>query len=58
MSDTQILVILTTVDAKKKFHPNISNLDSERQNKLIACNFLRIRLLQSGKRLEAPIKGI
>ena len=58
MSDTQILVILTTADAKKKVHPNISDLDSECQNKLIACNFLRIRLLQSGKRLKAPIKGI
>ena len=58
MSDTQILVISTTADAKKNVRPNISNLGPEHQNKLLACKILRIRLLQSGKCLKAPNEGI
>ena len=54
MSYAQIPVISTTVDAKKKIHPNISNLGSEHQTKLLVCRLLRIRLLQSGNCLKAP----
>ena len=54
MSDAQILVISTTVNAKK-VHPNASNLGSEHQNKFLTGKLLRIRLLQSDKCLN---KGI
>ena len=58
MSDAQILTISTIVDVKKNVHPNMSYLDSEHQNKLLACKILHIRLLQSGKCLKAPNEGI
>ena len=55
MSETQILVTSTTVDSNNKVYPNMSYLGSEHQNKPLV---LRIRLLQSGKCLKAPNKGI
>ena len=46
------------LSTKKKVHSNISNLNLEHQNKLLACKFLRIRLLQSDKCLNASNEGI
>ena len=58
MPDTQIRVISTTVDPKKKVHPNISNLGLEHQNKVLPWKLLHIRLLQSSKYLKTPNEGI
>ena len=59
MSVAQILVISTTVDAKCKFHPNISNLGSEHQNKILAYKLLLNKITyQSNKCLKAPYEVI